>query len=110
MCNTTFFNFSTKQCINPLETIEHFYTNPYMPDNHKLLNLVEKLKKLESNGGSICTTNAPSGHVVTLFPIEMLVEGNCVVKWREHDSFVINGSIYCKIIDDKIIRVDTVRF
>ena len=110
MCETSIFNFKTKQSVNPLENIEYFYTNPYMADNHKLLSLVEKLKHLETNGGSICTTNAPSGHVVTLFPIEMLVEGNCVIKWRDMESFVINNSIYCRIMDDKIIRVDTVRF
>lgn len=104
----TLFNFKTKQVINPLEKINYFFSSPYMPDNMRLLNLAEKLEQMDS----AITSVTEQGHVVTLFPIEMLVDGDCMIDWRTEDSFCINSTIWCKIVGKKknIVRVDTVRF
>jgi len=106
----TFFNFQTKTTVNPLEKVEHFYTNPYMPDNQRLLKLADKLSSFEDD--AVFTSDTKEGFIVTLFPIEMLVKGDCFIKWTSLDSFTINGSIWCKIVGDDrdVVRVDTVRF
>ena len=106
----TFFNFQTKTTVNPLEKVEYFYNNPYMPDNHKLLKLADKMRSAKDD--TVFTSITKDDLVVSLFPIEMLVKGDCFIKWTSLDSFTINGSIWCKIVgDDKnVVRVDTVRF
>lgn len=103
----TFFNFKTKTVINPLEKINHFFSSPYMPDNMRLLNLAEKLETMQS----AITSVDDKGHVVTLFPIEMLVDGDVMIDWRSEDSFCINNRIWCKIVGKNrdIVRVDTVK-
>jgi hypothetical protein len=105
-----FFNFQTKVAINPLENIEYFYTNPHMPDNQKLLKLADKIVDIPED--SLCTTITKEGFIVTLFPIEYLIKGDCTIKWRSIDSFVINNSIWCRIVGDNrdVVRVDTVNF
>ena len=108
----TIFNFETKTTANPLENIEWFFVSPYMPDNMILLGLGKKLEDLEDD--AIRTSVTEKGHVITLFPINLLVKGDCMIKWCSDsiDSFCINGKIYCKIVgnDKDIIRVDSVRF
>lgn len=106
----TFFNFTTGKSINPLENIKYFYTNPYMPENMRLLNLAEKLGELTRE--DIAITFDEKGHIVTLFPIDMLIKGDVMIDWRTQDSFCINGKMWCKITgDDKdFVRVDTIRF
>ena len=104
----TFFNFTTKTVVNPLEKITHFFNSPYMPDNMRLLNLAKKLEKLPD----VTTSVTENGHIVILFPIEVLVNGDCLIQWKSEDSFCINRSIYCKIVgvERNIVRIDTVRF
>jgi len=106
----TFFNFTTGKSINPLENIKYFYTNPYMPENMRLLNLAEKLGELES--GDVITSNDEKGHIVTLFPIDMLIKGDVMIEWKSQESFCINGKMWCKITgeDKDCVRVDTIRF
>jgi len=79
-----------------------------MPDNMRLLNLAEKLEGLDS----VITSVDDKGHVITLFPIDLLVSGDVMIDWRSEDSFCINGKIWCKIVgkEKDIVRVDTVRF
>jgi len=106
----TFYDFTTKTVVDPLKGLEYFYTNPYMPDNQKLLGLNKKLISMPDD--SITTAATKEGHVVVLFPIELLVTGTCAIKWTEHDKFCINNRIWCKIVgdDNNIVRVDTVRY
>lgn len=106
----TFYNFTTKTVVDPLADIKHFYVNPYMPDNMKLLGLKDKLIKLADDQVTVCATK--EGHIAVLLPIELLVKGTCSVKWTEPDKFCINNRIWCKIVGDDmdIVRVDTVRF
>ena len=102
----TFFNFETGKSVNPLEKITSFYVSPYMPDNFKLLNLDEKLADITDINAAV----TPERHVVTVFPINHLIKGDCIIKWSSEVSFCINGKIWCKIVADNCVRVDTVRF
>lgn len=104
----TFYDFTTKTVVDPLLSLKYFYVNPYMPDNMKLLNLKEKL--IASGDDYITTCATKEGFIVTLFPIGELVKGTCAVKWTEHDKFCINNRIWCKIVNEDTVRVDTVRF
>lgn len=98
----TFFNFKTKQSVNPLLKITHFFTNPYMPENQVKLNLTSLI------GVRNVFISEHRRFVVTLFPIEHLVKGDCFIKWTHVDSFTINNKIYCKIVDENTIRIDTI--
>lgn len=102
------YNFKTKTVIDPLASIEFFYVNTYMPGNIKLLGLSDKLSKSGQLNLNVCSTTEE--HLAILFPIDMLVDGPCHVKWTEEDKFCINNRIWCKIINETIIRVDTVRW
>jgi hypothetical protein len=102
------YNFKTKTVIDPLADINAFYINPYMPDNMKLLGLKRKTKETSQDIFNVCST--AEGHVVILFPIDMLVDGPCHIKWTEEGKFCIDNRIWCKIMSDNIVRVDTVRW
>lgn len=102
----TFFNFETRKSVNPLEKITSFYVSPYMPDNFRLLALDEKIG--EMSDVSIGVT--PEKHIVSVFDIKFLIKGDCMIKWCSDVSFCINGKIWCKIVSDNCVRVDTVRF
>lgn len=104
----TFYNFTTKTVVDPLANIKYFYINPYMPDNMKLLNLRNKLKLTQD----VLTSVTAEGFVVTLLPINLIVEDVCGIKWTEADKFCIDNRIWCKIVgDDKdTVRIDTVRY
>lgn len=100
----TFYNFETKKVINPLETIEQFFVSPYMKEGEKTLDLVGKVQK---HSPDIVVTDW-NEFLIHLLPIGLLITGNVMIKWNSADSFVINKKIYCKIITEKIIRIDTV--
>lgn len=99
-----FFNFKTKQSLNPLLKVTHFFTNPYMPENQVRLNLASLI------GMNNVFISEHKGFVITLFPIEHLIKGNCLINWRDIDSFVINKKIYCKLVDENTIRIDTILY
>jgi len=106
----TFYNFQTKKVIDPLKKINHFYISPYKPENFQMLHIADKIAQLKDY--DIITSCDEKGHVVTVLPINLLIEGDCMVKWCDNDHFCINGKIYCKIVGDKrdTVRIDTVRF
>ena len=106
----TFYNFTTKTVVDPLANIKYFYVNPYMPDNMKLLKLAHKIRK--NNIQDIVSTITDEGIIVTLLPLELIVEGVCSIKWTEPDKFCIDNRIWCKIVgtDMDTVRIDTVRF
>jgi len=94
------FNFETMEEVNPLKNLKFFYINPYMPDNFRLLGL----DKMDVYGTSI----TEKGHFVIYFPISCLIKGNVQIKWKEANRFVINNRIYCNIVKNNVIRVDTI--
>ena len=102
------YNFTTKTVIDPLATITNFYVNPYMPDNMKLLGLKFRTKQVGQDIFNVHSTI--DGHIVILFPIEFLVDGPCHIKWTEEGKFCIDNRIWCKIMSDNTVRVDTVRY
>ena len=80
-----------------------------MPDNFRTLRIADKLAELKDY--DISTSCDDKGHVITLLPIDMLVDGDCMIRWCDQDHFCINGKIYCKIVGDNrdTVRIDTVR-
>jgi hypothetical protein len=103
-----FFNFQERKSVNPLKKITRFFVNPYMPENYRLLNLSKHYDDLQTDQVGIVTED---GHVPCItFPIEFLVEDTAFIEWRSESKFVINKSIWCQIVDEQTIRVDTVRF
>jgi hypothetical protein len=106
----TFYNFTTKTVVDPLANIKHFYINPYMPENHKLLRIEHKIRK--NNVQDVVNTITDEGILVTLLPLELIVEGVCSIKWTEPDKFCIDNRIWCKIVGHNMdtVRIDTVRF
>ena len=80
-----------------------------MPENFRLLNMVEKIVDLADD--KIITSCDAKGHIITLFPIDLLVKGDCSIRWITMDNFCINNSIWCKIVggEKDIVRVDTVK-
>lgn len=103
-----FFNFKTKKEENPLEKITRFFINPYMPGNYKLLNLKDKYKEILAHETQLVTED---GYIPCVsFPIEYLVNDTAFIEWRSDYQFIINNSIYCKIVSEDTIRIDTVKF
>ena len=98
------FNFQIMQEVNPLENLEFFYTNPYMPDNSIKLGLAKRKKQPT---GIFTLIN---GHFVPYFNISDLIDGTVHIKWTDVDKFVINRKIYCKLIDEKTIRIDSILY
>ena len=96
------FNFQTMQEVNPLKNLKFFYVNPYMPDSAIRLGLAKRGVKTIGSG------KTPQGHYVTYFNISDLIEGDVHVKWKESDKFVINNRIYCKVMKENVIRIDSV--
>ena len=98
------FNFQSMKEVNPLESLEFFYVNPYMPDNFIRLGLAKKDVQTIGSGKTI------EGHYVPYFRISDLIKGDVHIKWTDEDKFVINRKIYCKVIKKNVIRIDTILY
>lgn len=108
--NTFYFSFDTKQVINPLEAITHFYINPYLPESARMLNLQEKSKHIAGFEEHWTNTGLP----VILFPIQILDLKTVVVSVCDDSKFIVrkgNMKIYVKLTDEpNIVRIDSVLF
>mgnify|MGYP003348313691 CR=1 FL=1 len=109
---THFFNFQTGTSVNPLEKITHFFINPYMADNFKLLKLAERITNNEIAEEDVMVAPLKTGHVVTMFAIKHLVEDTAMVKWTASNKFQVHAKsgriIYCHVVTDEAIRIDTI--
>ena len=105
------FNFTTGKEVNPLKSVELAFINPYMPENARHLNLLNKVTPDE-----FTTTFDEKGHVINLFPIKKLELGECLIKWQTTETGIIQTvsgncqrNIYFKIIDS-VMQINTILF
>lgn len=103
-----YYSFDTKQVVNPLDSITHFYVNPYMPDSTRLLNLQQKANDVTS----LQVDWTASGIPVVVFPISVLDLKTVVVSVSSEDKIIIkkgNLKIYLKLTaDPSLARIDSV--
>lgn len=106
----TLYNFQTKTVTNPLDKITHFYVSPYQPDSQLMLNMKQILIEAQEKNLEVLVRSTGRGHIVCLFPIELLFKGNVTVKFTTEMKFTVNNNIYCDICgqDTSVIRIDTV--
>lgn len=104
-----YYNFNTHQTVNPLDSITHFYVNPYLMESFKSLNLDVKIGDKDVE---LCFQN---GLPLIIIPIEVLDLSNVQVKMTS-DGYIISKrlarvtqKIYVKLTNEKhIIRIDSV--
>lgn len=108
-----YYNFNTKQQVNPLEGITHFFVNAYMMASFKLLGLGDKLAGIDVELSIQSSTGLP----IVIIPIEVLQLENVHVKMTDN-GFILTKriefgkqTIYIKFTDMKhIVRVDSVLY
>jgi hypothetical protein len=113
-----FYDFNSKQVINPLDKVTHFFINPYQMSSWKTLNLGDKVDDCD------VVIQESTGLPIILLPIELLELSNVHVKMEENgnmkitrrtnnrsgvQNFFITTTLYVKpTADSNIVRVDTV--
>jgi len=113
-----FYNFNSKQVVNPLDKVTHFFINPYQIDSWKTLGLGDKVKDCDD------VIQESTGLPIIILPIELLElinvhvkmekNGNMTVTKRTNNlsgvkNFYINTTLYIKPTSQShIVRVDTV--
>lgn len=113
-----FYDFNSKQVVNPLDKITHFFVNPYMMNSWKLLGLGEKISDCE------LIIQESTGLPIIILPISLLnlekvhvkmdSDGEMLITNRIDNrsgvkNFFITQKIYAKPTDQKhIVRIDTV--
>lgn len=113
-----FYDFNSKQVINPLDKVTHFFINPYQMSSWKTLNLGDKVKDCD------VIIQASTGLPIIILPIELLELINVHVKMEENgnmkitrktnnfsgvQNFFITTTLYVKpTAQSHIVRVDTV--
>jgi hypothetical protein len=110
------FDFSTRKVVNPLEKVNSFIVNPYMPQTAQSL----KLEKLSGDKGVFAMNVTYHKEIpCPVFPIDILQLGECMIKWSEDNKGQIikrcecgnhKTTIYFQIIHPNLIRLDTVLF
>jgi hypothetical protein len=107
MGNSFYYSFDTKEVINPLDQVTHFYVNPYMPESARLLNLVEK-----ASDKAAFEVDWVNGLPVVLFPISILKLSTVIVTISSEDKIVVkknNTKLYMKLTDNpEVVRIDSV--
>lgn len=106
-----YYNFTTKQQVNPLDGITHFFVNPYMMESFKSLNLAVKITDVDVD----LVIQSSTGLPVVIIPIEVLKLENVHVKMTDN-GFILSRrtehgkrTIYAKFTDKQhIIRIDSV--
>lgn len=110
MTNSFYFSFDTKQVINPLEAVTHFYINPYMPESARLLKLEEKTASIASFEVNWTKNGIP----VLLFSFDILDLKTVIVTVSSEDKIIIkkgNLKIYVKLTEEpNIVRIDSVLY
>ena len=113
-----FYNFSSKQVVNPLERITHFFVNPYMMDSWKMLGLGDKVDNCD------VVIQESTGLPIIILPISLLglekvhvkmeSNGNMLITNRIDNrsgvkNFFITQKIYAKPTEQPhVVRIDTV--
>jgi hypothetical protein len=113
-----FYDFNSKQVINPLDKVTHFFINPYQMSSWKTLNLGDKVDDCD------VVIQESTGLPIILLPIELLELSNVHVKMEENgnmkitrktnnrsgiQNFFMITTLYVKpTTDSHIVRVDTV--
>lgn len=106
-----YYNFTTKQQVNPLDGITHFFVNPYMMASFKLLNLGVKITDTDVD----LKIQASTGLPIVIIPIEVLELNNVHVKMTDNGFTLTKRvgnnrqTIYIKFTDKQhIVRIDSV--
>ena len=111
-----YYNFTTKEQVNPLEKYTHFFINPYMIDSFAKLRLAEKMEDNESQ--MELNIRKPNGVPVIVMPLSLLELDNVHVN-MQRDGFIVTKRlpsntlmrIYMKFTDENhLIRIDSVLF
>jgi len=106
-----FYDFETRQQVNPLDNVKSFIIDPRNPDNYKLLNIEEKITNLDET-----TVAFWKGMPTLLLPIEALDLGVAQVHFNDDFSgkIISRGSKVTTTIyfqpteNESIIRITTV--
>ena len=108
MAQAFYYSFETREVINPLDSVTHFYVNPYMPESARVLCLKETASGVENLEVDWTNTGLP----VVLFPISLLKLNTVLVTVSSEEKVIIkkgNTRMYVKFTGDpKVIRIDTV--
>jgi hypothetical protein len=115
-----FYNFNSKQVVNPLDKVTHFFINPYQISGWKTLNLGDKVFGKECDFVIQESTGLP----IIILPIELLELNNVHVKMEKNGNMTvikrtnnlsgvknlyITTTLYIKPTEQShIVRVDTV--
>jgi hypothetical protein len=107
-----YYDFNSKQVVNPLDKITKFFINPLMMEGWKTLRLGDKIDSINCD----IVIQEKTGLPIIMLPIELLNLKQCKVKLRDDGSIIIyttmgNSSLrlYVKptsMVD--VVRIDTV--
>ena len=108
-----FYDFNSKQVVNPLDKITKFFINPLMMESWKTLRLGDKIDNINCD----VVIQEKTGLPIIILPIEILELNQCSVKLRNDGSMVIDKkgmnnciiTLYVKptsMVD--VVRIDTV--
>ena len=113
-----FYNFDSKQVVNPLDKVTHFFINPYQISGWKILNLADKVKDCD------VVIQESTGLPIIILPISVLELNQVHVKMEKNGEMIvtkktnnrsgvknlyITTTLYIKPTDQPhIVRVDTV--
>ena len=109
-----YYNFSTKQIVDPLAKYTHFFINPHMMDSFTRLNLGEKMEKCQEKMELVI--RKPNGLPVIIMPLSILELIDVHVS-MQRDGFIITKRLpserlmrlYAKFTDENhLIRIDSV--
>lgn len=107
-----FYNFNTRQIVNPLDSITHFYVNPYQISSWVMLGLS---RKVDGNQCDVVIQES-TGLPIIILPVSLLNFKQIHVKLESNGNMVITNRldkvtqrIYAKPTEQpNIIRIDTV--
>lgn len=113
-----FYNFESKQVVNPLDKITHFFINPYQLGGWKTLGLGDKVKECD------VVIQESTGLPIIILPISVLELNEVHVKMEKNGNMTvtkktnnrsgvknlyITTTLYIKPTEQShIVRVDTV--
>lgn len=108
-----FYDFTSKQQVNPLDKVSYFIIDPHQPENYKNLKIEQKISDLSET-----TVIFWKGMPTLVLPVELLELGLTQVHFNEDGSgkIIKQGNCYrSKTIlyfqpteNDTIIRITTV--
>lgn len=106
-----FYNFNSKQVVNPLDKITHFFVNPRMIDSWLSLKLGDKVKDCD------VVIQESTGLPIIVLPISLLDFKTIRVKIEDNGNMLITNKLnefsvqklYVKPTEQEhIVRIDTV--